>query len=151
MRKSFIIDWNEQGGYHDLMKTKSFVKNSLQNNHNLIHTYKDFYVHKKNKLYLESIPFHKWNKKYTWKNIQCKTLNQWMKSSPCKIGTRKKIFLKLKSNDKMGGFGLYLFKLHNGSINKEKHIQFVSKMKTLFKQNPIQNHNEDIDWFHVKD
>ena len=73
-----------------------------------------------------------------------------MKSS-CKIGTRKKIFLKLKSNKKRAGFGLYLFKLHNGTITKEKHIQFVSDMKSLFKNNPIQNHNEDVDWFHVKD
>jgi hypothetical protein len=144
MRKKFMIDWTKDGGYDDLMNIKF-------NSHNLIHTYKPFYVHKKNTLYLESVPFYKWPKRPTWKNIECKTRTKWMKSSPCKIGTRKKIFLKLKSNKKHAGFGLYLFKLHNGTITKEKHIQFVSEMKSLFKNNPIQNENEDVDWFHVKD
>ena len=57
----------------------------------------------------------------------------------CKIGTRKKIFLKLKSNKKHAGFGLYL----NYIMEPKKNIYNLS-LKSLFKN------NEDVDWFHVK-
>ena len=151
MRKSFHIDWTKNGGYDDLMKTRSFVHDSLNHNYNLIHTYKPFYVDKPNTLYLQSKPFHAWSNKPSWRKIDCKTRAKWMKSTPCKKGTRKKIFLKYKSNRKIAGFGLYLFKLHNGTISKTKHIQFVKHMQTLFQNHPIQNENTEVDWFHVKD
>ena len=36
------------------------------------------------------------------------------------------------------------------SIDETKHIKFVETLNKTFKKNPIRVHNEDVDWFHLK-
>ena len=83
--------------------------------------------------------------KYYVKNIII-----FIKISPCKIGTVNKVFVKLKSNKQIGGFATYLRALQFGIIDKEKHIQFITALQKTFGINPIRIHNEDVDWFHLK-
>jgi hypothetical protein len=152
---SIEIDFTkEDKGYTDFLnpKLQSFLSNNIKLGNNLIQTQKNkpFNVHTKNKIYLQAIPFKKWNLNQTWNEIKCKKYNDFIKTSPCNIGTNTKVVIKFKSNKQIGGFATYLSALQTGLIDQKKHIQFITALQKTFKLNPIIVHNEDVDWFHLK-
>tara|TARA_B100001027_G_scaffold205911_1_gene169087 strand:+ start:2463 stop:3041 length:579 start_codon:yes stop_codon:yes gene_type:complete len=164
---SIPINWNSQdSGFSDLKNEKVFkyLLNNLKEGYNLIQTQPDksFYVNKKSTLFLQSIKFDSWPSALSWnkKNVSskkipllCKSYNKWIKTTPCKKGkkNREKIFLKMKSNTYVGGFGVYLWRIFSGEINEEDHKIFVKALKDTFKNKPIYIHNTDVDWFHAKE
>ena len=140
-------------GYNSLMNKKilTFLHNNIKKGKNLIQTQhnKPFYV-KKTKIYLQAVSIKKWNIENSWDKILCKKYNDFIKHTPCNRGSSTKLFVKIKSSKIIGGFGCYLMALHMGIISKKQHIQFVTALKKIFKSNPIIIHNEDVDWFHLK-
>ena len=61
------------------------------------------------------------------------------------------MFVKLKSNGAIGGFGCYLLALWSNHITREMHAEWVKQMRKTFGKKNIYCHNEDVDWFHVKE
>jgi hypothetical protein len=141
-------------GYKDLLNPRliAFLFNNISIGNNLVQTQKkkSFYVNKKNKVYLQAVPIKKWELQPDWSKVECKHYNDFMKVSPCKIGSRAKVFVKLKSTPYIGGFGVYLMGLHIGAIGKEQHIEFITALQKTFGENPVMIDNEDMDWFHLK-
>lgn len=141
-------------GYSDMLNKRllNFVMENIKKGLNLIRTQdnKPFYVTKKTKLQLQAVSVKSWKQYPSWNDIQCKKYNDFIKMTPCKIGTNTKVFVKLKSNEYFAGFSTYILAIHLGIIDKKKHIEFVKSMKKTFKHNPIRVHNEDVDWFHLK-
>ena len=141
-------------GYNDMLNKRllNFVIENMKKGRNLVQTQdnKPFYITKKTKLHLQAVSVKSWKQYPSWNEIQCKKYNDFIKTSPCKIGTNTKIFVKLKSNEYFAGFSTYIMAIHLGIIDKKKHIDFVKSMKKIFKHNPIRVHNEDVDWFHLK-
>ena len=142
-------------GYNDLLNPKllSFLHNNMKQGNNLINTqkFKPFFLKKKTKLHLQAIPIKKWTfGSQSWKNILCEEYNDFIKMTPCDIGKNTKLFVKLKSNQNIGGLSTYLMALQLGIIDLEKHKQFVKALNKTFKSNPIIIHNLDVDWFHLK-
>ena len=41
-------------------------------------------------------------------------------------------------------------RLFTGEIDEKTHIEFVKTIKKIFRDKPIIIHNEDVDWFHMK-
>ena len=82
---SIQIDFTkEDKGYKDLLNPKliSFLINNIKLGNNLIQTQnnKPFYVHKKNRMYLQAISVKKWNLYPTWNEILCKKYNNFYKN-----------------------------------------------------------------------
>lgn len=142
-------------GYNDFLNPRliKFMYDNIKIGNNLIQTQpnKYFFVNKKNILYLQAIPIKKWKSNPEWNEIQCKKKNDFIKSSPCNIGNKLKLFVKLKSNEYIGGLSVYLMALHLGLIDKEKHIFFINELFKVMNNKPIIIHNEDVDWFHLKE
>mgnify|MGYP003659460839 CR=1 FL=1 len=150
------VDWNSKDkGYTDLTSesVRDYVEEIYDSDFNLIQTKDDtpFYCDRVSTINLQTIQWHKWNK-IAWDDIECEEYNKWVKVSPCDKGKdRHKIFLKYKSNKKIAGFGIYLFKLHEGKITEEEHIEFVEALQKTFNDKPIYIHNQDLHWFHIKE
>jgi hypothetical protein len=142
-------------GYNDLLNPKllTFLHRNMKKGNNLINTqqFKPFFLKNKTKLHLQAIPIKKWKfDTQPWKNILCSEYNDFIKMTPCDIGKNTKLFVKLKSNENIGGFATYLMALQLGIIDLEKHKDFVKSLNKTFKSNPIIIHNLDVDWFHLK-
>ena len=150
---SIPINWDSDDcGYKILRnkKVKTFLSQNFKKGNNLIQTFKHFKGNGRTTLHLRAIPVKSWPIKISWGEIKCKHYKNWLKATPCDWGSTR-IFVKLKSNKKIAAFGLYLDKLIKGKISKKKHIEFVSLMKEIMGNKPIQIHNEEVDWFHIKE
>ena len=143
------IDWTTEDAGYSVLTSKKMVEFALKNKNNLIQTYKPFTLGK-TKLYLNAVSVNTWPKKPTWKSIECKEINTWIKTTPCVIGKNIKMFVKLKGNAKHAGLGSYIHALVNGKITEENHKIFVKELMVLMKDREIIIHNEDVDWFHLK-
>jgi hypothetical protein len=164
---SIEVNWDaSDGGLSDLKNERvfKFLTKNAAAGYNLIQTQKDthFYAHGKTKMHLQAIKVNSWPVKLKWwgsdkkekkvKTLDCYSYNDWIKKPPCGRGLkREKIFLKLKSNEYVGGFGTYLWRLFSDEIDGKKHKVFVKALKTTFKKKPIFIHNTDVDWFHAKE
>jgi hypothetical protein len=149
---SISIDFDAPDAGYSVLKSKrmvSFLLQSIQQGYNLIHTYKPFCAHQTT-LHLTSKKVTSWPKTPSWDEILCKSSSDWLKEAPCEIGTRKKIFVKYKSNKQVAGFGIYLWMILGGEITEPMHKEFVKRLQYVFKKDII-IHNEDVDWFHLKD
>lgn len=162
------INWNSKDyGYSSLKDTRvfNFLIKSLTKKQNLVQTQinKPFYVNlnKTTMLNLQSVKQTKWKRTPTWNGgekkcvapgcLECTDVVDWLKGSPCSFGKkRKKLFVKYKSNVYLGGFGTYLMRLFTGDIDEKTHIEFVKTIKKIFRNKPIIIHNEDVNWFHMK-
>ena len=165
-KNKLVIDIDftaKDGGFSTLRSNKvfSFLRKSIKKGNNLIQTVpgKPFYANKKTKLYLQAIPFSDFTLTPEWNKVLCKSHGKWLKSSPCKIGTRKKVFVKYKPVkngletkflNKAAGIGAYLFAISMGEIDEKKHITFANLLKKTMKNDPIVIHNTDVNWFHLK-
>ena len=135
--------------------------NNIKEGYNLIQTQenKPFYCQGTTIMSLQAIKVSSWPQTIEWDKmrdkkqafIQCKVFNDWIKISPCSIGNKSKIFVRLKSNPHIGGFATYLMGIFAGYITESKHKEFVNAVKLTFKEKPIYIHNQDVDWFHMKE
>ena len=152
---SININFNtEDYGYKILTSKKvyNFILTNMKNGYNFINSKNNssFNLYKQTKIKLESSKLNKWKLNIDWDDIECKKYSDNIKGTPCKIGSREKIFMKIKSNEKIGGLGLYLLYLNLGIISKEEHIKFIKISKKIFGRKEIFNDNRDVDWFHLK-
>jgi len=158
------IDWNSaDSGFSSLYNNKvlEFVINNIKDGYNLIQTQEDkpFFCQGPSVMYLQAIKVPSWPQPLEWDKtkdskkpfIQCSVFNDWIKISPCDIGNKSKIFVKFKSNPFIGGFATYLMSIFSGYITIDKHREFVKAVKQTFKNKPIYIHNQDVDWFHMKE
>ena len=148
------IDFSKQDkGYKDLLNPKllKFVHKNIKKGNNLINTQhsKPLYI-KKTTLYIKAFAVNKWELCPSWDEILCEEYNDFIKLTPCDIGKNTKLFVKLKSNENIGGFATYLIALQLGIIDLEKHVEFVKSLEKTFKSNGVIIHNLDVDWFHLK-
>ena len=143
------IDWTSEDAGYSVLTSKKMVQFALHNKHNLIQTYKPFTLGK-TKLYLKAVSVQSWPSKPAWKNIECKEITSWIKTTPCVIGKNIKMFVKLKGNKQHAGLGSYIHALVTGKITEEKHKIFVKELIVLMKDRDVIIHNEDVDWFHLK-
>jgi hypothetical protein len=163
-RFTLVVNWSDaDGGYTAFQDPalKRYVHRNLLKGRNLIATdprKTPFRVDGKRPasvyLYASSCPTYK--RCQRWKEILCTEhgARGWLKSAPCwfKGGqSRKKLFVHQKSNACVGGFGTYLVALWSGSITRAKHLEWVQVMRKTFGNRPVYCHNEDVDWFHVKE
>jgi hypothetical protein len=150
-QKCFVIDidWDAPDGGYSILKSKRVIQYLLKNikeGNNLIQTCKPFSTHK-TKLCLKAKTFKKWNITPEWNEIECTHVNHWLKVSPCTIGASKKMFIRYKSNENAAGFAIYLLMIMAGEITELMHLEFVSVLK---KMTTCIIHNEDVNWFHIK-
>ena len=150
-QKCFVldIDWDATDGGYSVLRSKRvihYVLKNIKDGNNLIQTCKPFIPHK-TKLHLKAKPFKHWTIRPEWKDIECKSIKDWLKTSPCTIGSHSKLFVKYKSNEYAGGFAMYILMIMVGEITEKMHIEFVHAMQTM---THCSIHNEDVDWFHVK-
>jgi hypothetical protein len=148
--KGFVIDidWKSEDAGYSVLTSKKMIRFALYNK-NLIQTYKPFKLGK-TKLYLRAISLQTWPNTPTWDEIQCTTVNSWIKTTPCDIGSHTKMFLKLKGTKRHAGLGSYIYALSTGKITKEKHKRFVQELMHVMQDKNISIHNEEVDWFHLK-
>lgn len=149
-QKCFVIDidWDSPDGGYSVLRSKrvvQYVLKSIKDGNNLIQTCKPFTTHK-TKICLKSKSFNKWQSP-EWSDVKCKSVNQWIKTTPCTVGTSTKIFIKYKSNEYAAGFAIYLLMIMAGEITEKMHLEFVRALQIM--DNCI-IHNEDVDWFHIK-
>jgi hypothetical protein len=95
--------------------------------------------------FLQCVPVKKWDE------IKCESIGTTMKATPCDIGRNTKLFYKTKSTTHVGGLGIYIMGLVLGFIKESDHREFVQALQKTFKKRPIRVHNEDVDWFHLKE
>jgi len=148
---SIPIDFDSEDAGYSVLKSKRmvhFLIDSVRQGNNLIQTYRPFTLHK-TLLCLRSKPFNVWTNRLTWEEIQCEAPSSWIKKTPCKIGKNNKLFVKYKSNEMVAGFGIYLWNIVSGEITEAMHKEWVQELKSVIKEAII--HNEDVDWFHVKE
>ena len=143
------IDWTTEDAGYSVLTSKKMIEFALNNKHNLIQTYKPFKMDK-TKLYLKAVKVDAWPSKKTWKSIECKEINSWIKTTPCVIGKNIVLLVKLKGNKTHAGLGSYIHALVTGKITEEKHKIFVKELMILMKDRDVIIHNEDVDWFHLK-
>jgi len=147
-RIAIPIDFDSpDAGYASLQSLFPFLLKQLQKGNNLLQTYQPFTTHKTT-LCLQAKRVTEWPMCPTWNEIKCKSHSDWLKVSPCDIGTKKKMFIKYKSNSYVAGFGVYLLMMMAGEITVEKHKEFVKLLQTFKK---VIIHNEEVDWFHLKE
>jgi len=147
-RISIPIDFDStDSGYSSLQSLFPFLLKQIQKGNNLIQTCQPFTPHKTT-LCLQAKRFSSWPVRPTWNEIKCKSHSDWLKISPCDIGKNKKMFIRYKSNSYVGGFGIYLLMMMAGEITLEKHKEFVKLLQTF---SNIIIHNEEVDWFHLKE
>ena len=158
------IDFSSgDGGFSVLRSDKvmQYLLKNIKKGRNLIQTVpgKPFYAYKKTKLHLQAIKYDDYSMRPGWKEVLCKSHGKWLKSSPCKIGIRNKVFVKYKGVEngnstrflnKGGGFASYLNAIYKGEIDEQKHMKFANLLKKTMKKEPIVVHNMDVDWFHLK-
>jgi hypothetical protein len=144
----FSIDWNSEDAGYSVLTSKKMIQFVLHK-HNLIQTYKPFKLGK-TKLYLQSVSVNTWPSQPTWKDIACRPINSWIKTTPCSIGKNIKMFVKLKGNKTHAGLGSYIHALITGKITLDQHKILVRELKELMKDREVIIHNEDVDWFHLK-
>ena len=154
------IDWNSaDNGYSALYSDKvfKFVMKNINDGYNLIQTQenKPFHCNGKSVLYLQAVKVKSWAQTPEWEKtkdyIKCEKYNDWIKTTPCKIGTTAKVFVTLKSNPYIAGFSMYLINIFSGHITLDKHKEFVKAIQKTFRNKPIRIHNQDVDWFHMKE
>jgi hypothetical protein len=154
---------SSDGGFNILRSDKvmQYLIKSIKKGRNLIQTVpgKPFYAYKKTKLHLQAIKYDNYSMRPEWKEVLCKSRGKWLKSSPCKIGTRNKVFVKYKGVkngnsthflNKGAGFAAYFSAILEGDIDEKKHMKFVNVLRKTMKKEPIVVHNMDVDWFHLK-
>lgn len=149
---SMHIDFDAEDAGYSVLKSKRmvhFLLDSVGQGNNLIQTYKPFTLHKTT-LCLRSKPFKDWANRLSWDEIQCTSASSWIKKTPCKIGKNNKLFAKYKSNEMVAGFGIYLWNILSGEITETMHKEWVKELRSIIKKEVI-IHNEDVDWFHVKE
>ena len=149
---SIPIDFDSEDAGYSVLKSKRmvhFLLDSVRSGNNLIQTYRPFTLHKTS-LCLRSKPFNDWSNRLTWEEIQCEAPSSWIKKTPCKIGKNNKLFAKYKSNEMVAGFGIYLWNIVSGEITETMHKEWVQALRSVIKKEVI-IHNEDVDWFHVKE
>ena len=144
----FSIDWNAEDAGYSVLTSKKMIQFALHK-HNLIQTYKPFTLGK-TKLYLQSVSVNTWPSQPAWKDIACKSINSWIKTTPCTVGKNIKMFVKLKGTKIHAGLGSYIHALVTGKITLEQHKIFVQELKNVMKDKEVIIHNEDVDWFHLK-
>jgi hypothetical protein len=143
------IDFDSpDAGYASLKSLFPFLLKQIQKGNNLIQNYQPFTTHK-TIIVLQAIRFTARPLRPTWNEIKCKSRSDWLKVSPCDIGTKKKIFVKYKSNNHVAGFGVYLLMMMAGEITLEKHKEIVKLLQKTLSNVII--HNEEVDWFHLKE
>lgn len=161
---SIDIDFSSGDGGYSVLRSDKVMRYLLKNikkGRNLIQTVpgKPFYAYKKTKLHLQAIKYDDYSMRPGWKEVLCKSHGKWLKSSPCKIGTRNKVFVKYKGVkngnstqflNKGGGFAAYFSAILEGDIDEKKHMKFVNVLRKTMKKEPIVVHNMDVDWFHLK-
>jgi hypothetical protein len=146
------IDFDSEDAGYSVLKSKRmvhFLLDSVRSGNNLIQTYKPFTLHKTT-LYLRSKPFKEWPNRPSWEDIQCTASSSWLKKTPCKIGKNNKLFAKYKSNEMVAGFGIYLWNIVSGELTEAMHKEWVKELRSIIKKEVV-IHNEDVDWFHVKE
>jgi hypothetical protein len=149
---SIPIDFDSEDAGYSVLKSKRmvhFLLDSVRSGNNLIQTYRPFTLHKTS-MCLRSKPFNDWSNRLTWEEIQCEAPSSWIKKTPCKIGKNNKLFAKYKSNEMVAGFGIYLWNIVSGEITETMHKEWVQALRSVIKKEVI-IHNEDVDWFHVKE
>jgi hypothetical protein len=149
---SIPIDFDAEDAGYSVLKSKRmvhFLLDSIRSGNNLIQTYKPFTLHQTT-LYLRSKPFKKWTNQPTWDEIQCEAPTDWLKRTPCKIGKNNKLFAKYKSNETVAGFAIYLWNIVSGEITEDMHKEWMKQLRKTVKKEVV-IHNEDVDWFHVKE
>jgi len=158
------IDFTSSDGGFSVLQSKKmrdFFLTNIKKGRNLIQTVpgKPFYVNKKTTLQLQAIKYDNYSMRPKWGDILCKSRGEWLKSNPCKIGTRSKVFVKYRGTkngtdtrnlNKSGGFSAYLNAILNGDIDGKKHLTFVKLLRKTMKKSPVIVHNMDVDWFHLK-
>jgi UDP-galactopyranose mutase len=148
---SIPIDFEAEDAGYSVLKSKRmvhFLLDSVRQGNNLIQTVRPFTLHKTT-LYLRSKPYKGWNSP-AWEDIQCEAPSSWLKKTPCKIGKNNKLFAKYKSNETVAGFAIYLWNIVSGEITEAMHKEWVKQLKSIVKKEVV-IHNEDVDWFHVKE
>ena len=155
-RISITIDFQKKDkGYTDFLQPRlvSFLMRNIAQGNNLVQTQegKPFVAYKKNKLFLQCVPVKKWKQTPQWDEIKCESIGTTMKATPCDIGRNTKLFYKTKSTTHVGGLGIYIMGLVLGFIKESDHREFVQALQKTFKKRPIRVHNEDVDWFHLKE
>lgn len=149
---SIPIDFDADDAGYSVLKSKRmvhFLLDSVRQGNNLIQTYKPFTIGKTS-LCLRCKPFKNWPNHLSWEEIQCDSASSWIKRTPCTIGKNNKLFVKYKSNEMVAGFSIYLWMIVSGEITEAMHKEWVKELKTVIKKEAI-IHNEDVDWFHVKE
>ena len=149
---SIPIDFDAEDAGYSVLKSKRmvhFLLDSVRSGNNLIQTYRPFTLHKTT-LCLRSKPFNNWPNRLTWEEIQCESPSSWLKRTPCKIGKNNKLFAKYKSNEMVAGFGIYVWNIISGEITETMHKEWVQELRSII-QKEVVIHNEDVDWFHVKE
>ena len=158
------IDFTSSDGGFSVLQSKkmiNFFLTNIKKGRNLIQTVpgKPFYVNKKTTLQLQAIKYDDYSMRPEWSDILCNSRGKWLKSNPCKIGTRSKVFVKYRGTkngtdtrnlNKSGGFSAYLNAILNGDVDEKKHLTFVKLLRTTMKKSPVMVHNMDVDWFHLK-
>lgn len=161
-KKIFLLNFDSMdNGYNSIIentKLKDFIYDCIKNNLNLINNCDNYYFkpHGKRRICLKATKYVDWRpakngKKKSWIDIKCEEYDKFIKGPPCKKGKAKKIYLKLRSTKKIAGFGLYLFNIYENNISLKQHKNFIKKLQKLFKNEKIYNHNEDVDWIHLKE
>ena len=150
------IDWGASDKGYSVFKKKrvvDFVLRSILEGKNLIQTHDgtSFNSRGQTTIHLQSKPYKEWNQTPEWSEILCDEFNDWLKISPCEVGYRTKLFAKLKGNTHGAGFGSYILGIYSGAITETDHKDFVKAMQKTFGNKPIYLHNEDVDWFHIKE
>lgn len=150
--RSFVIDidWDAKDGGYSVLRSKrvaKFLFSSLEKGKNLIQTCRPFTTHK-TKLYLKAKSFKQWSQTPEWSEVGCKRDTSWLQSTPCRVGSNNKMFIKFRSNDYAAGFGIYLLMVLSGQVTETMHLDFVRVMQKTMTSVII--HNEEVDWFHMK-
>ena len=50
----------------------------------------------------------------------------------------------------VAGFAIYLWNIVSGEITEAMHKEWVKELRSIVKKEVV-IHNEDVDWFHVKE
>lgn len=162
------VNWDSPDrGLSDLRNKRvfRFITKNLAEGYNLIQTQQGshFFAHGKTQLKLQAIKVEEWPMKIKWwekdpkrkdekQTLKCSAYNEWIKQTPCAVGAkREKVFFKFKSNEYVGGFATYLWRLFSGEVDEKMHKEFVKALKLTFKKKPIFIHNTDVSWLHAKE